>query len=665
MKSKNFQFNPKKRRGLSSVVGALLFVVLMVATFSVLGVALNTQTEIVDTSRSVADMGLKKQQEKFIINNVVQPIGSTLQIHATNKHPTNPTEIFTLVMTNSSDISNGFPTTTIDIPSETSFLPPSTDDTTDIVETLNLKMKTPPSGTDLYQFKVISSLGNVEKFNLVCDSSGLCGQSIGGGGGTGDLAVQLFLDGPNGVNTKISTVIMFVSNIGDGDLKEIWPDTSCATIPGFPTITPSGGDFTGCITTPAIDADPDCGDGLSGVCMVPGQTMIFKFDGTVLGDVGDEFSFCNSVSGKQLDDTGVSSNTDCDSLTVIDPNDCGGCDAGGEGGETIIIIDDLLIKPSLFLTIPSPFGSVSSGGANDDLGIWGVQVANPLNFTISVSKVTITAFAPGANSNTRIFDKGDDNVNISPNYSGVPLDLASWNIADENVLVWKNFTNPIVLGPYQSDSFVLKMNPFSNSVDLEAIIVQTSIFSTAGSFGKAGYQTTQYKSGGSNDAPIVNVYLSRVVDSTDNADIFGHLNNVKNGTSQEFIIIMADGDKDGGSYIEAGAELIINVPREWGYPEINLAKTNKFIENPTQPQIINHTDGSYQIIGLLDERIGDIDNAYETATLTFSSASPEKISERLYIMHILGNGLTNVSDLAIGPLTEIVIHVIGNVTGYP
>ena len=64
MKFKDCQYS-KKRRGLSTIVGALLFVVLMVATFSVLGIALNSQTEIATTSRDVADMDLKKQQEKF------------------------------------------------------------------------------------------------------------------------------------------------------------------------------------------------------------------------------------------------------------------------------------------------------------------------------------------------------------------------------------------------------------------------------------------------------------------------------------------------------------------------------------------------------------------------------------------------------------------------
>jgi hypothetical protein len=349
----------QKRRGLSSIVGALLFVVLMVAAFAVLGVALDSQTDIVDTGRIVADTGLKKQQEKFVVDNIVQAPGDHLQIHLRNTG-NNPTEIFTLIMTNSSDIENNYPTTTIEIPSTTSFLPPGTDETTDIVAKSNLKMKAAsPLETDKYQFKVISSLGTIEKFNLICDETGFCAQSIGGGGGSGDLAVQLFLDGPNGVNTKTSTIIMFVSNTGDGDLKEIWPDTSCPTIPLFPTISPIGGlgDFTNCTTTPAIDADPSCGDGVSGSCLVPGQTMIFKFDGTVSGDVGDVFTFCNSVTGKQLDDTPVSSNNDCDTLTVIDPNDCGGCDDGGEGGDSIIILDDLLIRPSIFVTLPSPYGS--------------------------------------------------------------------------------------------------------------------------------------------------------------------------------------------------------------------------------------------------------------------------------------------------------------------
>ena len=68
MKFKGCKLTLRKRRGLSSVVGALLFVVLMVATFAVLGVALNTQTDIVSTGRDVAEIGLEKQLEDFNTN---------------------------------------------------------------------------------------------------------------------------------------------------------------------------------------------------------------------------------------------------------------------------------------------------------------------------------------------------------------------------------------------------------------------------------------------------------------------------------------------------------------------------------------------------------------------------------------------------------------------
>ncbi|NNL37738.1 MAG: hypothetical protein HKP34_05480, partial [Nitrosopumilus sp.] len=47
MNPKKSSLIPKNRRGLSSVVGALFFTVLMIAGFSVLSLALDAQTDIV------------------------------------------------------------------------------------------------------------------------------------------------------------------------------------------------------------------------------------------------------------------------------------------------------------------------------------------------------------------------------------------------------------------------------------------------------------------------------------------------------------------------------------------------------------------------------------------------------------------------------------------
>ena len=645
MKFKDCQFIPKNRRGLSTIVGALLFVVLMVATFSVLGIALNSQTDIVQTSRDVTDLGLAQQQEDFDLVSITQAAGDDLEVDLINNGQ-NAAEMFTMIMTNKSDA--GEPTQTFEIPSGTSFLAPGAELPTDIVQTLNITMNTPTVNvTETYDFKVISSLGTIKKLRIECTDDGVCGP-LTGSIGEGALSVQLFLDGPTGINGKTSTIIMFVQNTGDATILDVEPVLTCAAMT---TTVPVGGDhtFTGCEPpTPAS------------ITELPGGAVgIFKYDGLALCDVGDVYKFENAVQGDGVPD----SNFDDDTLECIDPNDCGPGGCGGEGGETIILIDDLLIKPSLFLTIPSPYGGVSAGDPDDSAGIWGVQVANPLNFTIGVSKVTITAFAPGANSNLVVFDKGaNENHNVSPRFSGIPDDVGDWFAGAENVLVWTNISNPIVLGPYQSESFLYSVNPFHNGQDLEAIIVQTSIFSTSGSFGKAAYQTTMFDATGPQNAPIGNVYLSTTVDSTDSADMRGHRNNMINGTSADFIVVMSDMDQTDQSWIKQNSEFIINVPREWSQPSLILVNTTKIIVNATQPSIIKHSDGSWQIIGLLSEDIGD-QNSRESATISFSTTAPEERVERLYIMYVLGNGLTN-ADKSVGPLSEIILHVIGNVTGY-
>ena len=655
----------QKRRGLSSIVGALLFVVLMVAAFAVLGVALDSQTDIVDTGRVVADSGLKKQQEKFKVDTIVQLPGDSLQVNITNLAQ-NPTEIFTLVITNSSDITDGYPTQTIDIPSDTSFIAPNSDKPTDIVKTLNLKMANTPD-PELYNFKVISSLGTIQQLYVVCQS-GTCG--LGGGGGSSDLFAQFLMDGPNAVNTKTSTAVMFVTNTGQVPLTDVAPDIACSKGAMFSVVPDTAGtaDYNPCTLDPTT------------VDLEVGQTAIFKWDGTVTGEINDVFTFCNQATGTDPDLNSVSSSLVCDDLTVIDPNDCGGCGPGGEGGETIILLDDLLIRPSLFLTMPGPYGNTGSS-SNENLGVWGVNVANPTNSTMEVSKVTITAFAPGANNNVRIFDATTGNpvgTNhcISPNGPCSLGDLGDWSLDDENVMVWRNFASPIILPPYSTESFLIKAKPFTNGANLESIIVQTSVFTTSGSFGKAAYQTTMFSDTVSTTpAPIANVYLSNQPDSRDSADILGHFDNLKNGTKiSKFSIVLADMDENSATYIKSGARLIVNVPREWTFNEWYGGNTTGFVTNALpepndEPSVRVHGDGSTQIIATTNVNIGDYDattnpTGVNTATLSFAATTPEKTNERMYIMYVLADGLTE-EDKSVGPLSEVLLHVIGNVTGYP
>ena len=176
-------------------------------------------------------------------------------------------------------------------------------------------------------------------------------------------------------------------------------------------------------------------------------------------------------------------------------------------------------------------------------------------------------------------------------------------------------------------------------------------------------------------APIANVYLSATPNSRAGADILGNLSNLKNGTIvTNFSIVLADMDEDKNTFIKTGARLIVNVPREWTDVTIFSGNTTGFTTNVLpapldEPSIKEHGDGSIQIFATTDTIIGDKDivcspTCVNTATLSFSAIAPEKSTDRMYIMYVLADGRTE-SDKSVGPLSEVVLHVIGNVTGYP
>jgi hypothetical protein len=645
----------QKRRGLSSIVGALLFVVLMVAAFAVLGVALDSQTDIVDTGRIVADTGLKKQQENFAINTIVQLPGESLQVNVTNLGQ-NPTEIFTLVITNSSDIVNNYPTQTVDIPSDTSFLPPNSNTPVDIVKTLNLEMKNTPS-QELYQFKIISSLGNIEKLFLVCQN-GTCG--LGSGGGSSGLYAQFLMDGPNAVNTKNSTAVMFVTNTGEVPLTDVAPITACSSMW---TVSPDpiGRNVDPCVLDPATIPT-----------LTVGQTALFKWDGTMFGEIDDEFIFCNQATGTDPDLNPVNSGLVCDEITVIDPNDCGGCGPGG--GPPIILIDDLLIRPALFMTIPSPWGS--TGGVDDKgAGLWGVNMVNPTERAMKVNKVTIVAYPPGATPQDVVIPSPCNALE-----EVAPVD-GNWSCPRVNTILWQDVQNPLTIDSYSSREFLVKLDPGKPTAgtNIDALIVQANAQTTAGSFGKADYQSSMFDG----QEVIANVYLTNSSGSTAANAIQSQMLGLTELVPQEFKISIADMDLRDNTFLKDGTRLIVNVPREW----TNIAITNDDDFKPCSvcipdDRIIPFSDLSHQIIVETDIDVGGevgglkTSSAYtpDAITLTFTATPPLNdgtgaglIPERLYVMYVLADGETGTTTgppdndpqpSAIGPLMEIAIQVL-------
>jgi len=653
MNFRDYNLKTKKRRGLSSIVGALLFVVLMVSTFTVLGTALDSQTEIVDVNRAVADAGLKKQQEDFRIDAYTDngAPNALLTVDVENLGQ-NSLEIFSLVVTEDTDLSGTYPSTVYDIPADKSDIAPGK--TKNIVSAPTVITLALPTGLELnkvYSFKVISSLGTIETDSILCDQTS-CIPAVAAPG-EGSLTSTVFLDGPNGVNGKISTVVMFVSNTSDQPIVDVKPAlgfTAPLCDGGFWVPDDSGQTenkvdpetITLCNVTPLPAPAPQ-------IDLGPYASTLFKWDGVVNGDIGSTFTFCNSVTGDDGSAPLVTSAQTCDLLTVIDPNDCGGC---GPGGESIILIDDLLIKPSIFMVIPSPFGASDKG--DDQKGIWGINVANPTDKDMEITKVTIVAYPPGGQSQDNVISGVSSDPCLEEDIQPLtgPVGPGYWDCPRDNILVWDGLSDPVLLAANSTKSFMVKVEPSGikpggSPANLDALIVQANVWSTFGSFGKAGYQSTMYLE----KTSIVNVYLSD--STTSRSTIVGYQNDLQDMTSHNFKAVLADMDTDPDTVVNIGARLVINIPREWVFDGFN--------ENPIPgfdpPTVTVHSDGSTQIIAETNVPVGDGTN--DAIGIDFNAIAPDVEAPRLYVMYILADGTVTVggAQKTIGPLNEIVLNV--------
>jgi len=346
-------FSPNSRRGISSVVGALIFTVLMIAGFSAMSLALDSQTDIVNTQRVVADTELKKQQEQFGIA-VSTDANNILNVSVDNIGQ-NPVEISRVWITNKTLATQ--PAKPFPVNSNDAFVP--TGFTSNVFSTQSLYMM-----PDTYDIKVISTLGTVRIAEV----------TVGSGPSSGGLRAELITDPPDVIIGQNVTVAMLVTNTGSSTIENVSP--------GPLTVTPS---LAVLASSSPIPASAD---------LTPGESVLFSWDYTISGTSGDDVTFSSHASGTKIEDSAVmTSNTVSDVSTLRLPTD-----GSTSGTNPNIVNDELLARPKLFLIIPSPQGD------SDDKALWGINVANPVNAPMKVSKLSITAFAPGANNNDKIFD---------------------------------------------------------------------------------------------------------------------------------------------------------------------------------------------------------------------------------------------------------------------
>ena len=566
----------------------------MVASFSVLSLALDAQTDIVTTQRIVSDIEIKKQQEQFGI--LASTDGNDILNISINNQGQNPVEISSIWITNKT--LSDQPATRYNVNYNDAFVPSGF--TTNVLSTQSLEII-----PDTYDIKVISAFGTIKTVELV----------VGAGATSSGLRAELITDPPDVIIGQTVTIAMIVTNTGGGMIQNVEPDPL--------SVGGTGSVIAASSHTP------------SSVNLDRGESVMFSWDYQVTGNSGDDLTFSAIARGDSITPDDVSSNVVSDVSILRQPSD--------GGNDPDIIIDDLLARPQLFFVIPS-----SQGKSGDAEALWGVNIVNPINAPMTVSKLVISAFAPGGNNNDVLFDRTGGNCNFNPISPTLGPDT-SWSCPSENSIMWQDTINPILIPANSTASFLTKVEPGkpSGNTGLESILVQGSVFTTLGSFGKDGYQSTMSQA----TTSIANVFLSNAAGSRLSNDIKSSEVGIPPNVVRTFNVVLADMDLSDTTMINSGATLIINVPRGW--TEVTVTASPGFVSSPT---VTPFGDTSTQIVGTTSTPLGS--NINPSDVITFTARSPNITDDRLYIMHVLAQGITS-NGFSIGPLAEIVLQVDG------
>ena len=588
MKLLNFKNN--RQKGISSIVGGIFFLVLMTSGFTVYFVALDTQSQMLATQQIIADTEVKKIQEKFVVAaSSDSGDNNRLSLQVVNIG-NNAVEIADVWIINKTDAAA--PAARYDLDYRDVSIP--------VGHSGNILSNTPLYLiSDIYDIKVISNIGTIQAVEYDV------------AGGSNILSAQMVAIPQDVRFGENVTVILMITNTGEFDVKEVRANTEFDVIPNQCRDPPN-----------MIFGGPSD--------LAPSQSTMFFWDCILDPPLLNTITFIGNATGK-LSGVDVDSNDASDSVVVRDFTS-----AGGE----LILEQELLNRPEIFLVIPSPFGDDDDG----DLGLWGVNVVNPTPFAMNVSKVTISGITPRPQLQDKFFDHSPTCA-IAP----VPPTPASWTCPVQNQLMWQDINNPIIIPPSSVFPFLVRAEPgeLAGSVDvIETVLIQANVFTTLGQFAKTGYGSS-FDDG---DSAIANVFLSSVKDSTAVANIMINQTGLLAQVPVTFYATIADYDDEAIYDIESGSRIIINVPRDWSA-----------VSYPADPDfVISDTTflGQTQIVGVLN-----VDIVSGGKSLEFTATPPCIENPTMYVMYILGDGTvaeSGVTQMAIGPLAEIILQVVPN-----
>jgi len=574
----------QKRRAISSIVGGAIFLVLFLSAISTFFVAMDVQRDTINTQRTISDSIMEKTQEQFSIAVSADAAQNNLLGIQVKNQGTNPVEIQNIWIINNS---GNYPAEKHLIDYSDSIIPPGYG--SNILENTPLHLTV----VDDYDIKVISTLGTVKKVEY----------TVGAGN---NLRAELLAIPPDVKVGQNVTLTMHVENIGETRILNVQPVGT-----GLPTIVPAFAPPDPPVPTP-INLDP-------------GEGVFFTWKYVTTGVASTTVDISSQATGTE-EDIGytVNSNVATTAIELREPDD----------SEIIVLNQDLLSRPEIFMIIPGPFGDTT------ERGVWGVNVVNPTAQKMNITKITISALNPSDTFSDQFFFSGNCNT------SDIPLIApGQWDCNLHNQMTWEPQGPPVQIEPFSVESFLVFAQPgvLLSSADLHTALIQTHVFTSSGEFGKGNYGSSMRASGSS----MVNVYLTDVYPGTSNEDdIISTITGIPGGTHVAFNATLAELESIQSHKIQKEATLIINIPKGWTDVVVTDSPGFDYVKHNT------FTDGSTQLIGIVSNEL-----LSGTESLKFYARAPAVTTTQMYVMYMLANGVTD-SGWTLGPLGEIVLQVV-------
>lgn len=588
----------RQRRAVSTIVGAFFFLILMTGTFAAIFAALQFQSDLVETQRSVSAQELTKAKERFeAVAGVPFTSSGTcsgqpcykLSIDVFNQG-TSPVEIVDVWVVNKTGT---FPATRFETNIDDAFVPIGSK--TNVLATQNLLMK---AGT--YDIKVVSSLGTMAIDGLIVPLD--------------PLKVKLFTVPPNVRSGGNTTLVMHVFNRGNATVLNVAPTS--LDLKANPPTNPA----------PAVTAFTPATQ--ISVNLEPEEDAIFTWNIKLTGAVGTSVTFTNTATG--TDSVTLSTVTSSSDTTRM---------------EFITSPKLLFQSPDLFVMIPGPFGE--TGSASQSQAVWGAVVVNPTDAAMTVSRVTFRVIPSVDTSN--VIDTGADCGTAVAGGLDPIRPATGWSCPIRGVLQWSD--TPVTVNARDVFPFMVQLEDGNVGQDEPSVLVVVTVFSSFGTFAKTGVVTGMRDGGGA----IANVFLTGSGDPlTTPSNILGNKTAIPSGLPQTFKITLAEFSigGDAGQLIAATTKMIINVPSGF----TNVAVTaNPGFTGPITPQ--SFPDGSTQISATLSAALGG--SGSDQASITFTTTAPSVSAKALYTMFVLADGSDgNTPAFPVTSTAEIPLQVL-------